>query len=295
MNNISVLAIVVPAVCLAVAGWPLLFLQGFRQVLLRAGGSCCIGLGTSVFALLASGMATGPFLSAAVMADDQPGEVAEAELTDEATEETTRTLASELTAEAELTIDAPSDTIEIPPGRPEWVGQKPKFEGKVHTIAVASGPYATDKESRRALDAAIVKATNKYIADQVGSDQAPRLIRFDARTIKKRFVKPDNAYHDVARYSVGWMHENFALLEFGPEFRNELDRRWTKVKATSRVAQTGLFSGAVLALVGSIFGYFRLDNATRGYYTRRLQFMAAAAILAVVGFSLFIAGSIHWL
>ena len=150
---------------------------------------------------------------------------------------------AEVEPPAELTIDSPGDTIEVPPGRPEWIGSEPITRGKVHTIAVSSGPFALDKQSRAALDQALVKATNDYIAEQLGSDYAPRVIRYDARTIKKRFVKPEHTYHDVARYSVGWMHENFALLEFGPEFRNELDRRWTKVKATSRVAQTGLLSG----------------------------------------------------
>src|SRR5205085_5286398 len=129
----------------------------------------------------------------------------------------------------------------------------------------------------------------------LGREVAPQLLRYDARTIRKRFLKDENKYHDVARYSVGWMHENFALLEFGPEFRNELDRRWTQVRATSRLAQTGLVSGAGLLLLGSIFGYFRLDNATRGYYTGRLQFMTAAAILAIVGAGAVLAQWIHWL
>jgi len=110
-------------------------------------------------------------------------------------------------------------------------------------------------------------------------------------------LKDTNKYHDIARYSepVGEMHEHFALLEFGPEFRAELDERWTKVKATSRVLQTGLVSGAALLLLASVFGYFRLDNATRGYYTGRLQFMTAAAVLAVVGAGVIMARYIAWL
>src|SRR5688572_6230632 len=179
MNNVALMAVIVPVVCLAVAGWPLLLLRGMRPMLLRAGGCGCIGLGTSVFAVLAGGMTPAPFFSAAVLADDQPAEAIEVEAV-EAAVETTRSLASELSAEAEPAIDAPSGTIEIPPGRPDWVGTKPSYSGKVHAIPIASGPYATDKESRRALDEALVKAANKYIADQVGSDYAPRVIRFDA-------------------------------------------------------------------------------------------------------------------
>jgi hypothetical protein len=47
--------------------------------------------------------------------------------------------------------------------------------------------------------------------------------------------------------------------------------------------------------LGSVFGYFRLDNATRGYYTGRLQFMAAAAILAIVGAGALLGRWITWL
>jgi hypothetical protein len=44
-----------------------------------------------------------------------------------------------------------------------------------------------------------------------------------------------------------------------------------------------------------MFGYFRVDNATRGYYTGRLQFLSAAAILAIVGAGVVLARWIHWL
>jgi hypothetical protein len=198
-------------------------------------------------------------------------------------------------AEADPVIDPPAESIEIPPGRPEWTGQEPNYRGKIHTIPVASGPFATDAQSLRALDEALVKATSQYIAEQLDSELAAKLIRYDARTIKERFVKGKNAYHDTAKYSVGWMHENFALLEFGPEFRNELDRRWTRIKATSRLTQTGLISGSVLLLIGTVFGYFRLDHATRGYYTGRLQMMTAAGVVAVGVAAAVLSQWIHWL
>jgi len=268
--------------CFLVAAWPLLLAARLRPVLLRAGGSGCIGLGAAAVGLLAGGFVQLPGNSALALGDEQPSEV------------TTRQELAEAITSSEPVIENHA-TVEIPPGRPEWIGSEPNLRGKVHKIPVSSGPYATDAQAKRALDEALVKATSEYIADQLGSELAPQLLRYDARTIKQRFVKDENKYHDVARYSVGWMHENFALLEFGPEFRSELDRRWTKVRATSRLAQTGLVSGGALLLLASIFGYFRLDNATRGYYTGRLQFMTAATILGVIGAGAVLAQWIHWL
>jgi len=284
MNTVMfpVFAITVPLACFVLAGLPFIAHRRVRPALLGAGGSICMGFGATIVGLIASGIVQIPALASRASADDKVADiVVQPEL-------------AEAVASGEPVVEA-RETVEIPPGRPKWIGAEPNLRGKVHTIATSSGPYALDPQSRRALDEAIVKATNDYIAEQLGSELAPKLLRYDARTIKERFIKPENTYHDVARYSVGWMHENFALLEFGPDFRNELDRRWTQVRATSRLAQTGLVSGGVLLLLGSIFGYFRLDNATRGYYSGRLQFMTAAAILAVVGAGAVLAQWIHWL
>ena len=116
-----------------------------------------------------------------------------------------------------------------------------------------------------------------------------------ARSIRDRFIKPSNIYHEEITVSFGPMHQTHALLEFDAKFRKELDSRWAKVRGASRLSQLGLFAGAGLLFIGSIFGYFRLDNATRGYYTGRLQFMTAAAILAVVGAGALVAQWITWL
>jgi hypothetical protein len=99
----------------------------------------------------------------------------------------------------------------------------------------------------------------------------------------------------VITVSFGPMHQTHALLTFDEKFRKELAARWTKVKGASRLGQLGFFAAGGLLLISSIFGYFRLDNATRGYYTGRLQFMTAAAILTIVGAGAILAQWITWL
>jgi hypothetical protein len=288
------------AVCFFAAAWPVLLWPGFRAALARACGSGCIGLGAAMVGMLAGGFVQLPGARGQASADDKLPEAA-VQVAEALPPEGQPTERQNATAEHDPVIEAPHETLEIPPGRPEWVSTEPSTRGKIHTVAVSSGPYATNNQSLKALDEAIARATDEYIADQLGSEMAAKLLRtawpheYDVRAIKKRCIAEKNKYHDVARYSVGWMHENFALLEFDPGFRNELDRRWTKVRATSRLAQTGLVSGAALLLLTSVFGYFRLDNATRGYYTGRLQFMTAAAILGIVGVGAVLAQWIHWL
>jgi uncharacterized integral membrane protein len=85
------------------------------------------------------------------------------------------------------------------------------------------------------------------------------------------------------------MYQTHALLEFGPAFRKELDgrrgdlERYVRETAMAyRLRGLALGFGAVLCLLTVVFGFFRLDTATRGYYTGRLQFLAGAAILSVI-------------
>jgi hypothetical protein len=164
--------------------------------------------------------------------------------------------AQEPGATDEPAIEAPPDTIEIPPGRPDWIGKKPDYTGEIHIMSVASGPYARQQDAEKALDKVLVQATSKYISDQVGP-RAAQALRYDAKTIKKRFVKPDNTYRDVARYSVGPMHETFVRLEFGPDFRKEIKAKQRQVVASQRLEETGIAAASSLALLGAAFVFFR--------------------------------------
>jgi hypothetical protein len=283
-----------------VAAGPLFRLPQFRRVLAGIGGSGLMALGATTFGLIAGGVIEVPSLSS--QASAQEPTLAEVDESAAKSSAEGSGASAAPTAEAPAASDpslAPSVTIHIPAGRPSWTSAEPVTTGKdLDTIPVGSGPYKRLSDARRALDRAIEAATNEYIRNHLGDSQlAPQLLRYDVQQIKSRFVKRENLYEDAPNFpdSVGEMHECFALLEFTPEFRAELDHGWATVRSTSRMTQLGLFAGAALLLLASVFGYFRLDNATRGYYTGRLQFLTAAAILAVIGAGVFAAQWIHWL
>jgi len=293
MDSLAVVALGVPIAALMIAGVPLLRSACFRRAVWGCTGSGCLGIGAAIVGLMTSGLVPLPGEAAGALADEKsPPADAQKPLAE------LPPLFSQAAEASERFSDILEVTVEIPPGRPAWVGSEPDYSGKVHTVSVASGPYAMPKQAERALDEALVKATNRYIAEQLDSELAPRFLHYDVRRIKDKKSRHrivQETYHDRAQYSVGPMHENFALLEFDPEFRAEIESRWDKVRATSRLLQTGLFAAAVLLLIGSVCGYFRLDNATRGYYTGRLQFLTAAAILTIVGAGVLLARWITWL
>lgn len=279
MNTAATVFIVLG--CLGLAGGALCRLPVARRVAEWVIGSDWAVLAALLVALLASGFVGLPGEGNLAWGGELGGAAPE--------EKTPAALAAE--APLELGEDAP----QIPAGRPEWIGKPPSVAGEVHTIPVASGPYASEGEARRALDKELVAAVGEYLVDEFGSPLASQYVRYDARTIKRRYVKADNVYHDVATYSVGPMHEYFALVEFDAAARREMALRWARAKGQSRLMQAGLGAAVVLLLLASVAGYFRFDHATRGYYSRRLQLLTAVAILAVVGVGAALAHWIPWL
>lgn len=296
-----ILIVILAGGCTIAAAWPIVWLPRFRPLLAGVSGSTLVAGGIAGFALVLSGCVARaePGSSLLAASDPAPSSAPDSgSSADQATPATGESGASPSESAADdPIIEAAPDEPFIPPGRPEWVGTKLDETGTIHTVAVTSGPYKRPADAAKALDAALMKATNEYIARQLDSDLAPQLLRYDVDAIRQRFVQPEDTYEDIAIYPdpVGPMHESFVLLQFGPDFRQELERRWASITATSRLGQVGLFAGGVLLLLGTVFSYFRLDNATRGYYTGRLQFLSAAAILTIVGAGALLARWIVWL
>lgn len=286
------LFILVAFICLGIAAQPFAT-KRLSPLVQGTVGSLCVGISFALTALVASGIAG---LPAGLGFSKQ----AAAALPDVDRPVPPEKDASPSPGSAEPLPDDESqffipDGVIIPPGRPAWVDSLPVREGKVHTTVVCSDPYATQQQAMHALDDKLQVAAADYIRDHLESDLAPQLVRFKLGDIKQRLLEPENVYHEKIMVSIGPMHQVHAKLEFGEAFRAEIEKRWGELRAVYRLAQTGLVSGGVLLLLATVFGYFRLDNATRGYYTGRLQFMAAAAILAIVASGVMFSRWIHWL
>ena len=305
LTIIPILALTILVASMLVAAWPLLWLPRVRPILAGATGTGCIAGGASLIALVMSGLLPGLTPTAAAQGEAAPMAESAAPSSTEGSGAPTpdsRPPTPESLAPSPASSDPvlevpPTDEVIIPPGRPAWVEQDPQTTSAgVHTIPVSSGPFKRHIDAIRGLDAALMDETSRYIADHIGSDLAPTFLRYDAATIRRDLVKPANIYEEkIVSPTTGDMNQIHALIEIDQSFRAQLDEQWQQVRATSRLTQLGLFAGAGLLLIGSIFSYFRLDNATRGYYTGRLQFLTAAAILAVIGGGVFAARWIHWL
>lgn len=283
--------------------WPLLLARVFRPSLQGVLGTFCVLAGSAMFFSFASGLAGGSQLLAAETKSGASAEKPAASSIAASSSATATAPASEA-ADADtphstslntLPEDLSTDVV-IPPGRPAWVESKPARNGSLHATSVCSGPFKKDSDARQALDLELEKQTAAYIGELLGSKLAPQFIRLDASQIKSELVKSDHMYHEtIESPTVGSMEQYHALIEFTPTFQDRIRHEWQEVKGKWRLAQFGLFAGGAILLLGTVFGYFRVDNATRGYYTGRLQFLSAAAILAIVGAGVMAARWIAWL
>ncbi len=191
----------------------------------------------------------------------------------------------ESAAEASLTIEPERrfPKVSIPyESRPSWVSFQKDFTGDVHRVPLTAGPFVRKSECMKALEKQAQEAVADYVNNYLGSPRASLFIRYDLDEINDRLLTEEHIHDELIEVSLGPMHQVHALLEFDPEFRAELDQSWREVQAGRRLAQTALGAFGILGLLIVVFGYFKLDTATRGYYSTRLQILATLAILALV-------------
>lgn len=163
---------------------------------------------------------------------------------------------------------------------PHWMDEPMgKRDGVYRTIATA-GPYATPQECNQRLNEAIDEAVRNYI-ERFMSRRSPAQgeIELPPAFIHERIARDE--WLQQSQYAVGPMYNLHQLLIFDDGVNQEIDRRYRESQVAGRLASTGAGAALLLGLIGTMFGYLKLDTLTRGYYTGRLRVAATAAILAL--------------
>ncbi|MEZ6070157.1 MAG: hypothetical protein R3C10_07715 [Pirellulales bacterium] len=177
-----------------------------------------------------------------------------------------------------IEIDSPIE-IDTSPERPDWVDDEDQLKNDgVYRVTVSAGPYETRVECDRALDEAIHRATSDYL-----THLQPGVGNFDVLDrgyLRSRLVT--NVWEERRETSVGPMRTMYARLEYSPDVRRHLEVVTRQRMVNERLAMTGVLSGALLAVLGTLFGYFKLDTMTRGYYSTRLKLLSGVVILGIL-------------
>jgi hypothetical protein len=195
----------------------------------------------------------------------------------------------------------------IVPARPEWVEAGESQQGDSKVVVVSSGPQAHLGECRPALDLELERVVGEYVDQYLGQVygnhfRPTQFINYSADYIRQELVDAGKTYDEKIQFSFGPMYQSHAQVAFTPQFRTvldqqraHLDKQWERLVVTGRLSGAALIFGLLLAFLAVVSGYFRLDTATRGFYTARLQFLATVAILVVIVAGVLLARNIHWM
>jgi hypothetical protein len=176
---------------------------------------------------------------------------------------------------------------------PSWLEAKPWTDDGVHFVPVESRLQILETDCVSALEEKIQQRTDAYINRFLRNKHATTLLNLGSAVPNRHIAESFEERVVVTEGSV--FYQTHALLSFDDNFRAAVMTEWDEVRATSRLMQTGLGVGIVILLLSTMFSYFKLDTATRGYYTGRLQFAAAAAILTVIVASVLFANHVPWM
>lgn len=177
--------------------------------------------------------------------------------------------------------DAAGKSTLIPPGRPEWVDQEPQSDGGVDYVSLSTGPYTSSTECYKTLKSLTREAVEEQTAQLLGSETRAQRVPLDDQFIADNVHL--QTYKESLDTTVGTMQQWHAHLQFNDQFRNEVEKRWLQVQQSTRLTYAGTLFAGVLAVLGVLYGALSYDTATSGQHRGRLQTVAGAAILGIVG------------
>jgi len=182
--------------------------------------------------------------------------------------------------------------------RPDWVDEPAALQGEVYRQVVHAGPHPRRLEAELELEERVRRAVGEYL-DEAIAPGAAELVEFPKEYIEDRIVR--DQFTEVHKRSFGtladdvYMVDIYAQLEFDSAIRREANERYRQAIVDDRLWITGFSLIGVLGLLGTVFGYLRLDDATAGQRRGRLRVVAVGMILALVTAGVLVARWSPWM
>ncbi len=152
-------------------------------------------------------------------------------------------------------------------------------QGDYH-VTIHAGPHKNLSDCNAELDEKRLAALGDYADKLLGSDASERL---DLEQFLFIYKIPENPRTEMTEDpQFGQMYNIHSDLSFDRSIQQHLRSEYHDAVIGDRLKVTGVASASVLLLLSAVFGYLKLDNASRGYYRGRL-------IAGVVGFSFIVA------
>jgi len=178
---------------------------------------------------------------------------------------------------------------------PEWVRRGSYKDGSSFVLVVQSSqqPCTTPVAADLALDPAIEAAVRKHMIPLVGAATANDLV-FTEETINKKLLVPgtrivrkceeDLSAELAQRYGQeqAVFYRGYAQLRLDQSFIEGIIQQSAESRMRYRLLLAGLCGAGLLGLLAVLFGYLRINHATRGFYNRRLQTISIMIMIAII-------------
>lgn len=179
--------------------------------------------------------------------------------------------------------------------RPEWTKELNwrlvrSNEGEAWQTAIHAGPEASGFSLEKDLDREIVNRLRQFLQEKISPDAASvvNLHERDGKLWRSRLVTAEHeTIHErnVADEPI-ILHEKWLRLELDQPAQQHLRQRYEQGLVEQRLTLAGVAAGLMLAVLGTIFSYLKIDTATRGFYTGRLRFGTGLTILVILALGL---------
>lgn len=165
---------------------------------------------------------------------------------------------------------------------PAWVAladQSGELVDGAYVKVASSGRFLSVDQCQPSLNEAIAQEVRNYVRMRLGP-QAERVINVPQKLIEERIVYGPVAEEDIASTTVeGGGKRLHALLVFDQKVQEDLKSLFREAQVQGRSLLAISLVAAALLVLGTIYGYLKIDTFTDRKYTRRLQ----AAVLLLMG------------
>jgi len=166
--------------------------------------------------------------------------------------------------------------------RPSWVDNSPKRVGNVYRVVVTSGPYKTEEECYQHLDPQLREVVKQRIEQLMpgSSMEDLRQLGIGLKYVLREICT--EAWVETSLASFGEMKKVHILMQFAAAQDKQLEQAVRSYQRTDRIAGVGTVAGATVASLMLLYGLFKTDTLTKGYYSKRLFFGVPAVIIVIV-------------
>ena len=175
---------------------------------------------------------------------------------------------------------------------PDWIskGSYTADDNSSFLVAQTTEPYVSELEADSAINQAIQNAIAAHFLKTFQSSTAQLhrsgidFKKLDLLVPRTRIVLPFQSAELDERFGRQGCtyYRGYAQIHIGNDLLESIQTALRRQKVRRRLCVAGLLGAGLLGTLGVLFGYLRIDHATRGFYNRRLQTVTIVIIIAIV-------------